>query len=345
MLTSIIVLVILIMINGILSSSEIAFLSLNKIKLKEDVNKKDKKALLIDKNINNPSSFLSTIQIGITLAGFLASAFASDYYVDYFINYIKIPFISENILRILLVIIITMILSYFTLIFGELVPKRIAINNPYKIAKRFVGFVNVIRIVFYPLVKLLTISTEGVCKLLKVKENKDRISEEDIKKMILLGKEEGIIEEKEKEYILNIFNFNDIPVKKVMTPVEDVVLIDGNDNIKNIILRIKETKFSRYPVYKDDINNIIGTLNVKDLIINKSENDIIDINSIIRETHRFEYNEKIDDVFRYMQELNESLCPIYKKDKFIGIITIEDAVEEIVGNIYDEYDEESENDD
>ena len=236
-------------------------------------------------------------------------------------------------------ILITIVLSYFSLVFGELVPKRGAMSNPYKTARIFVGFINVVNIIFYPLIRILTISTEVICKILKIKDTHDKFSEEDIKKLILLGKEEGIIEEKEKEYILNIFKFNDIEVRKVMTPKKDVVLINVDDDLKNIILKIKDTKYSRYPVYKENENNIIGTLNVKDLILSKGESDSIDLYDVLRPIHRFRYNKKIDDVFRYMQEKNESLSAIYKNDKFIGVVTIEDAVEEIVGNIYDEYDE------
>lgn len=338
MLFSIILLIILISINGIFSASELAFLSLDKIKLKEEVANQNKKALAINQILSNPSSFLSTIQIGITLAGFLASAFAADYFADYFLNNIKISFLSPSILRSILVIIITIILSYFTLVFGELVPKKIAMNNPYKIASTFVKLIAIIQIVFYPLIKILTLSTELICKILKITEPDNTLTEEDIKKMILLGKDKGIIEEKEKDYILNIFNFNDIEVNKVMTPKEKVIMLNIDDDLKDNILKIKQTKYSRFPVFKDHDNNIIGILNVKDFIIQKRTNEDLQLQNIIRPAHQFSYNEKIDDVFRHMQEKSESLCTIYQDNQFIGIVTIEDAVEEIVGNIYDEYD-------
>ena len=153
MLFSILLLIILILINGIFSASELAFLSLDKVKLKNEVNSGNKKAFNINKILSNPSSFLSTIQIGITLAGFLASAFASDYFADYFMNIIKVSFISETVFRTILVVIITIILSYFTLVFGELVPKKLAIYNPYKIAYTFVNLIRIINILFYPLIK------------------------------------------------------------------------------------------------------------------------------------------------------------------------------------------------
>lgn len=338
MILSILLLVILIGINGIFSSSELAFLSIDKFKLKEEVEKGNKKAITISKILSNPSSFLSTIQIGITLAGFLASAFAADYFADYFMNIIEISFISKSFLRSVLVVLITIVLSYFTLVFGELVPKKLAINDPYKIASRYVGLISFVSFIFYPLIKFLTFSTNLICKILKIKEKEDSITEEDIKKMILLGKDEGIIEEKEKEYILNVFNFNDVEVSKVMTPKKDVVLLNIDDNMKDNILKIKKEKYSRFPVYQNNKNNIIGFLNVKDFIIQYKDDEKILLKDIVRPIHKFSYNEKIDDVFRYMQENNESICSVYQDKKFIGIITVEDAVEEIVGNIYDEYD-------
>lgn len=339
MLLSIIVLIILIFINGIFSATELAFLSLDKLELKEDVEAGNKKAIAINKILSNPSSFLSTIQIGITLAGFLASAFAADYFAEYFLNIINISFISKSVLETILVVIITIVLSYFTLVFGELVPKRIAINYSHQVAYTFVGLIKIVNIIFYPLIKFLTFSTELICKILKIKQNEDKLTEEDIKKMILLGKDEGVVEEKEKDYILNIFKFNDIEASIVMTPRKNVVMLNINDELKDNILKIKESKYSRFPVYENNKDNIIGIINVKDIILEHKESEKIDLRKIIRPATKFKHNEKIDDVFRYMQEENESLCLIYQEEKFIGIITIEDAVEEIVGNIYDEYDD------
>lgn len=338
MLFSILLLVILIIINGIFSASELAFLSLDKVELKDKVKHKDKKAILINKILQDPSAFLSTIQIGITLAGFLASAFAADYFADYFISMFNISIITTSVFRTILVVLITLVLSYFTLVFGELVPKKLAINNPYKVASNFVGLINVVRIIFSPLIKLLTVSTNCICKLLNIKDNEETLTEEDIKKMILLGRSEGIIEEKEKEYILNIFNFNDIEVSKVMTPKKDAVMVNIDEDVKDIVLKIKDTRFSRFPVYEDNKNNIIGVLNVKDFIINRNHNEEIILKDIIKPISKFKSNEKIDDVFRHMQEKNESMCAIYSDKSFVGIVTVEDAIEEIVGNIYDEYD-------
>ena len=336
MVYNLLLLIILIAINGIFSASELAFLKINKYELKNKIKIHDKKAIQINKILSDQSAFLSTIQISITLAGFLASAFAADYFADYFLQIINISFISSSTLRTILVIIITFILSYVTLIFGELVPKKIAINNPYKIACLFIGLISFVKTFFSPLIKLLTLSTNFICKIFKIKENEDKITEDEIKKIILLGNTEGVIEEKEKDYILNILNYNDIEVEKIMTKKEDVVMIDINDDMKNILSTIKESKYTRFPVY--DKNEIIGILNVKDFILNY--NELKDLRSIVRTVNKYEYTEKIDDVFRMMQKNNESISLIYNKKEMVGIVTIEDAIEEIVGNIFDEYDGE-----
>ena len=338
MIKRIIILILLIIINGIYSSCELAFLSIDKVRLHEKVSKGNKKAMLISKIIKDSSSFLSTIQICITLAGFLASAFAADYFADYLVNIISISCLSTSALRSILMVLITIILAYFTLVFGELVPKRVAISDPYKIAKRYAGLIRISNILFYPLVKILTISTDAICKLFRIKKVNTKLTEKDIKKTILLGRSEGILEEQEKEYILNIFDFNDINVSKVMTPKKDVVLLNIDDDMKENVYKMKNSKYTRFPVYKDNVNNIIGIINVKDFIYEKKDNKDVLLKDVLRKVTRIKHNVKIDDAFRYMQEHNESFCVVYKEDVFVGVLTIEDAVEEIVGNIYDEYD-------
>lgn len=337
MIFSVLLLVILILVNGLFSASELAFLSINKYELKEDIAKKNKQAIKVKKILDNPSFFLSTIQIAITLAGFLASAFAADTFANYFLEIIDIDFISLSVLRTILVVIITIILSYFTLVFGELVPKKIAINYSKKIAYNVVDILRIVMIICYPLIKILTFSTNAVCKVLNIKEKSDMMTEEDIKKMILLGRDEGIVEEKEKEYMFNIFQFNDTEVCKVMTPKKDVALLNIDDDFKRNIAKIKKTKFTRFPVYKNDTNNIIGILNVKDLIMHHRKNANINLSDILRPVSKFNFADKIDDVFRSMQENREGIAIVVDKQTFLGVITLEDAIEEIVGNIYDEH--------
>ena len=334
MLGSIILLIVLIFINGILSSSEIAYLSIDKFDLKEK-KKNNKQAKKISKMLENEGSFLSTIQVGITLAGFLSSAFASDTFATYLIEK-GVTIINADATRSILVVIITIILSYFTLVFGELVPKKIGRSNPYKVASLTVDLLRIISFVFYPLIKFLTFSTNIVCKLFRIKEKEDSLSEEDIKRIILTGTSEKIIEAKERDYILNIFEFNDKTVKEIMTPKKDCVIINIEDDLKENIKKIKDTKYTRFPVKNK--NGIIGFINVKDFILNHQKDKEITIAELLQPVQTFKSTEKIDDVFRKMQKKHHSFGIVKEKGNFIGIITMEDAIEEIVGNIYDEYD-------
>ncbi len=339
MIFSFALLIILIFINGILSASELAFLSIEKFELDKMVRRRKKNAKKIRKIIENPSNFLSTIQVGITLAGFLSSAFAASTFAD---NIMRTGFIiiNQGFTNAFLVVIITIILSYFTLVFGELVPKKIALANPFKVASLSVNLISMMQIIFFPLIKLLSISTDLMCKILNIKPKENDFTEEDIKRIILTGTRDGIIEKKEQEYIFNIFKFNDTTVDKVMTPKEECELININTQFGTLLKKLKRTKFTRYPVYEGNTNNIIGIFNVKDYIMYKKDNDDFNLRNLLFKVRKFDYDEKIDDVFAVMQKEHVQMAIVVKDDKFIGVVTLEDAVEEILGNIYDEYDKD-----
>lgn len=333
MIIRFIFLLILIFINGILSSSEIAYLSLDKYTLSR---KKDKKAKKIAKMLEEESKFLSTIQIGITLAGFLASAFASETFTELLMQK-GIFMISEEFTESFLMIVITLILSYITLVLGELVPKKIGRSNPEKVANATIHLLSFISTLFYPLIILLTISTEGICKLLKIKERDDALTEKDIKKMIITGNHEGIVEEKEKEYILNIFEFNDKTANKIMTPRNKVITLNITDTKKEIIQKIKKARFTRFPVLDPHQEKVLGFINIRDFVYLHQKNKDIKLKELIHPALTFKKGDKIDDIFRIMQEKHETFSIILDKEQFIGILTMEDAIEEIVGNIEDEY--------
>lgn len=332
MLIRIIILFVLIGINGILSSSEIAFLSLNKYNLSR---KKDKKAKNILKILEDESSFLSIIQIGITLSGFLASAFASDSFTEILMGY-GIFFVSEQFTENVLMILITLVLSYITLVFGELVPKKIGRSNPEKVAYTTIHIITFIQLVFKPLIFLLKGSTDLICKILNIKERKDSLTESDIKRMIVTGSKEGVVEEKEKEYILNIFDFNDKTAYKIMTPRSKVKVIYDTDTTSELISKIKKANYTRFPVLNKK-ERVVGFINVKDFIYLYQTNKELTVKDLIRPVLTFKKTEMIDDIFRIMQERHETFSIILDKTDFIGILTMEDAIEEIVGNIEDEY--------
>lgn len=333
MIIRIIILLILILINGILSSSELAYLSLDKYTI---AHKRDKKSKKIAKMLEDESKFLSTIQIGITFAGFLASAFASETFTEILMEK-GFFLISENFTEGFLMVIITIILSYITLVFGELVPKKIARSNPQTVANLTINMLSIITKIFYPIIIILTISTEFICKLLKIKNRDNTLTENDIKKMIITGNHEGIVEEKEKEYILNIFDFNDKPAYKIMTPKEKVISIFSTDTKKEVINKIKKSRFTRFPVIDKKTNEVLGFINIRDFVYLHQNNNELQIKDIIHPVLSFKKNEKIDDIFRIMQEKKEIFSIIKDKNEFIGILTMEDAIEEIVGNIADEY--------
>lgn len=339
MIVCILLLIVLIFINGVLSSGELAFLSLEKFELERLVRQRKKNAKKIRKMLDNPNKLMSTTQVGITLLGFLSSAFASSYFTNLIINkgfYI----ISDSFTYGILIVLITVILSFITLVLGELVPKKIALYKPYEVAAFSAGFIRFLQIIFYPLIKLLSISTKFICNMLGIKEREKDFSKDDIKRIIITGTKDGIIQKKEQEYIFNIFKFNDTTVDKVMTKKEDCIFINLNSNEKQVLKNIKDSKFTRYPVYDGDINNIIGIFNVKDFIMYKKDNNDFNLEKLLYPVKKIDYKEKIDDVFASMQKEHIQMALVYKKDEFIGIVTLEDAVEEILGHLYNEYDEE-----
>ena len=344
MLTQIIVLVILILFNAYFAATEIAFISLNDAKIEKEAKEGNKKAKSILKMLKSPSKFLATIQIGITLAGFLSSAFASDAFADKLAPILNswMPFLSLDTWRGIAIVLITIILSFFTLVFGELVPKRLAMKYYEKISYATIGVIRGISVVTAPFVKLLTFSTNMVSKIFGVGEAEEVVvTEEEIKMMIDEGEEKGTIERGEKQLLNNVFEFNDIIVSEVMTPRTEMYAIDINNDIYDSLDEIDEFKYSRIPVYEDNIDDIKGILFIKDIIKPLKENKRIDIRSIIREPYFVPESKDIDELFKEMQANKVQIAiAIDEYGGTAGLITMEDIIEELVGNIFDEYDEE-----
>ncbi len=331
MLVKILILVILIVINGIFSATEIAFLSLNKYKLSKEVKKGNKKAVKIVKLLNDSSTFLSAIQVAITLSGFLASAFAADSFASEIAQYINISYISETTLTNILIVIITFILSYFTLVFGELVPKKIGIAKPEKISYAMVNTINLVILIFKPFILILKLSTNVLEKLLNLKPKKDEM-EDDIKDTIV----DSNLEELEKKLLLNVFEFNDITIKDIMTKRENVVSININDSKDVIIAKIRESKYTRFPVMEGD--SILGLINIKDLILDRNKEKEFSLYRYLRKIKILDSDTIIDDAFLLLNANYENMAIVRENNKYVGIVTVEDILEEIVGNIFDEYD-------
>ncbi len=332
--------IVLIFVNAFFASSEIAVISLNKTKLRFMADDGDKVAKRLLKLAETPTSFLSTIQIGITLAGFLNSAFAADNFAsviaDWVCNDLKWT-TNYTLVNTIAVILVTIILSYFTLILGELVPKRLAMQKSYGVARVTSRVIVPLSVIMKPFIWFLTKSTNLCLRImrLKVEDEEEKVTEEEIKMMVDRGEETGTVEEKEKEWIENIFEFNDTTVKEIMTPAYGVTYLLENDSKEKIENIIRETKFSRYPVCKTGLNDVIGILHIKDYFLNKDKK----ISDILRPAYLVPETTLADDLFNKLKEKKNTFAVVIDEyGNASGILTMEDLLEEIVGKIYDEHD-------
>lgn len=338
--------VVLILVNAFFASTEIAVISLNSTKLKKQAENGERTAARLLKLVEEPAGFLSTIQIGITLAGFLGSAFAADNFSEYLVRWVyeDLGFrgIPLSVLDTLSVIVITLILSYFTLVFGELVPKRIAMQKPYQVAKISCGVVSAVAFVMRPAVVFLSLSTNGVLRLLhmKTEAQEESVTEEEIQMMVELGEEKGVIDEDEREWIENVFAFDDTAVKEIMTRNADVIRIPGHASEQEIMDTIISSGLSRFPVYGKDMHDILGVLYARDYLLADPETRKKP-EKLLRPAYFVPESIRADDLFKDMQRKKIHFAVVIDEfGEVSGIITMEDLMEEIVGNIYDEYDSE-----
>ena len=294
--------------------------------------------------LTNPSKFLATIQIGVTLAGFLSSAFASDTFADMLSPKLNelMPAISVQTWQGISIVIITVILSYFTLVFGELVPKRIAMKYYEKISFATIGIIKTISFITAPFVKFLTFSTNVVSKIFGVSEkDEENVTEEEIRMMVDVGEEKGTIEEEEKEMINNVFEFNDKVVTEIMVPRNKVFALDMNLSISEVIEKLSEdTRYSRIPVFDENIDNIKGIVYIKDILLS-TKNKNAKIKNLVKEAYFVSETKVVNELFEELRKNKKQIAIVL--DEYggtAGIVTMEDILEEIVGEIYDEYDKE-----
>ena len=345
MIGSIIILIILILINAFFASAEIAFISLNDAKIDIQAKEGNKKAKKIQNMLKNPSKFLATIQIGVTLAGFLSSAFASDTFADKLAPVLNtwLPSLSISTWKSISIIIITIILSYFTLVFGELVPKRIAMKYYEKVSFASIGVIKTISVITAPFVKFLTFSTNLVSKLFGVTgEEEDNVTEEEIRMMVDVGEEKGTIQEEEKEMINNVFEFNDKVVSEIMVPRNKIFALDIDMTISEVIEKLSiDMRYSRIPVYDETMDNIKGIIYIKDILLsNKNKNS--KIKSLVKEAYFVSETKRVNELFQELRKDKKQIAIVL--DEYggtAGMVTMEDILEEIVGEIYDEYDKET----
>lgn len=340
-ISQLILLIFLTLINAIFACAEMATVSGNKNKIKRYADDGNKNAIAILNLLEDPSKFLSTIQVVITLVGFFASASAATTLAEplgQVLSTIRIPY-SDQVSFVL----VTVILSYFTLVFGELVPKRIAMQNPEKISMIFIQPVSFVAKIASPFVRFLTFSTNIVLKLVGIDTQnlEDEISKDEIKTLVAQGQMHGIFNIQEKDMINSIIEFENKQAVEIMTPRIDVFSIDISDDPNEYFDELLETKFSRIPVYEDDIDNIIGILYIKDFLKEavKSGASKVDIRSLLVTPYLVPENKDIDELFKELQAQQKHIAILIDEyGGFSGIVTLEDLVEEVMGEIEDEYD-------
>lgn len=338
---SIILQIVLIAINAIFACVEIAVVSVNDTKLEKMVSDGNKKAMRLQKLTSQPSRFLATIQVAITLSGFLGSAFAADNFSEPLVAWlvsIGTP-IPEKTLDTIAVVLITLILSYVTLIFGELVPKRVAMQKTESIALGLSGMITAVSKIFAPLVWLLTASTNGVLRLLGIDPNQqeEQVTEEEIRMMVDAGSEKGVIDCEEKELIQNVFEFNDISVDEVCTHRTDVTLLWMDESIEKWDETIHKTRYSYYPVCGEDVDDIIGILDAKDYFRLKEKNHEILMREAINPPYFVLETVKASVLFQNMKKSGNYFAVVLDEyGGMEGIITVRDLIEELVGDLSDE---------
>lgn len=337
----IIILIVLTLINAFFAASEISLVSVDKKKIKEQSKKGNKKADLLLKLLKEPSKFLATIQVGITFAGFFSSASAALGLSSGFAIYLKnlgLPYADK-----FSIIIITVILSFISLVFGELVPKRIALQNSEKFAMKVVKPIYFIYQIMKPFVYLLSVTTNTILKILKIPITgvEEKVTLEEIRTVIQVGQEQGIINPSEREMIDSIIKFDDKSAEEIMTARTEVFMIDINTPANEYINEMLELKYSRIPVYDEYSDNIIGVLYIKDYLLEsyKVGFENVDIKNIMKPAYFIPESKNINDLFLELQSNRMHFAILIDEyGGFSGIVTMEDLIEEIVGDLDDEYD-------
>lgn len=351
---------ILIIFNGIFAMSEMAIVTARKSSLKQKANNGDKKAIAALKLAENPSNFLSTIQVGITLIAILSGAFAGEAIVDPLSNYLSQFQLLDNYSELAALLIVVTSITFFSILFGELVPKRIALKYPEKISMLIAIPMNLLSLIVSPIVLILTFSTNISLKLFKISSDKNEnlINREEINLLLNEGLDQGAFAKDEVEMVNKVFKLNDISVKEVMNPINKIVCFDKNTTINQVIEETRKFQHSRYPVYSENKTNVIGFVHIKDIyqeIISsegkfrfgkiyeiflklKGDQKLKDL-KIIRPIKTIKEDVKIDDAMVLLKNKAAHIAEVVNKNnETVGFISLEDIFEKVVGEIKDEYD-------
>ena len=333
--------ILLIGLNAVFACAEIAIISMNDTKLAKMASEGDKRAIRLEKLTSQPARFLATIQVAITFAGFLGSAFAAENFSGLLVDAIvKMGVnISPEVLNSIAVVLITVVLSYFTLVFGELVPKQVAMRNSEKLALKMSGLISKISYIFAPLVSLLTVSTNGVLRLMGIDPNayEEEVGEEEIRMMVDAGSEKGTIDNEEREFIENVFEFDNLTIEEIITHRTDVVMLDTEDDDDAWKEIISSTAYTYYPVCEGTPDQIVGILNTKKYfrLEDKSRESVME--GAVSEPYFVPETLMADALFRNMKKEKVGLAVVLDEyGGMSGIVTIKDLVEELVGDLEDD---------
>ena len=337
--------VLLIALNAVFACAEIAVISMNDTKLAKMAAEKDKRAMRLVKLTSQPARFLATIQVAITLSGFLGSAFAAENFSDGLVKWliglgVTIP---EKTLDTIAVVFITLVLSYFTLVFGELVPKRVAMRKAESLALGISGLISTISSVFAPIVWFLTASTNGILRLMGIDPDAEdeNVSEEEIRMMVDVGSEKGTIDPDEKKMIQNVFEFDDLTAGEIATHRTDFCVLWMEESLDEWETTIHDTRHTLYPVCEDSIDNIIGILNAKDYFRLKEKTKEILMEEAVRPAYFVPETVKADVLFKNMKQSQNKLAVVLDEyGGVIGMVTINDLVEQLVGELIAEENQE-----
>ena len=331
--------VILICLNAIFASAEIAVISMNDMKLEKMAEQGNKRAKKLVALTSQPSRFLATIQVSITLAGFLGSAYAADNFagplVDVLIKAgVTIP---QSVLNSVCVFIITIVISYFSIVFGELIPKRIAMTKTESIALAVASLLTVVSIVFKPLVWLLTASTNVVLKIFGISQEEDEtVTEEEIRMMVAAGSEKGVIDLDENEMIQNVLDFNDVSVEEICTHRKDVVSLDMEDSLEEWTAIIRQSRHNYMPVYGEDSDDIIGVLDTRAFFRMSERTKESVLEQCLRKAYFVPENMKADTLCKNMKVTGIHFAvAIDEYGGMSGIVTIHDLIELIIGELFE----------
>ena len=332
--------VVLIALNAIFACTEIAVISVNETKLDNLVEQGNKNAKKLRRLINQPAKFLATIQVAITLSGFLGSALAADNFSEPLASWIywdlHFTLLGMDALETLCVILITLILSYITLVFGELVPKRVAQRKSEELALQIAPSISVISKLFAPIVWLLTVSTNGVLRLMGIDPNatEETVSEEDIRMMADAGSKKGLIDEDENELIQNVFEFDDITAGEIATHRTEVVLLWTEESDEEWYNTIRDNRHTMYPICDGSPDNVVGVLNSKDYfrMENRSREEVLE--KAVRPAYFVPDSVTADVLFRNMKAKSTSFAVVLDEyGGMEGIVTVNDLVECLVGDL------------